>query len=101
MSLKLKSLDNDIVSFDRKKDPHGAVQWKGTDVCIDIHCACGESSHYDGDFMYFFKCPYCGRVYEVNGHVELIPIDIEREWGKLSEGEVNMNWSVTREGDRW
>jgi len=22
--------------------PHGWVQWKGTDVCMDVHCACGH-----------------------------------------------------------
>lgn len=54
-------------------DPHGWIQWKGTDVCVDIHCACGEVSHFDGPFMYFVCCPACGEVYEANGNIELIP----------------------------
>lgn len=69
------SLQRDrIISFNPAKDPHGWIQWKGTDVCIDIHCKCGALAHFDGDFMYHIKCPYCGQIYEVNGHIELIPI---------------------------
>jgi len=55
--------------------PHGWVQWKGTDVCIDIHCDCGEMSHYDGDFMCAIQCPYCNRKYFANGHIQLIEIE--------------------------
>lgn len=32
--------------------PHGWIQWKGTDVCMDFHCECGEANHYDGYFAY-------------------------------------------------
>lgn len=54
-----------------KGKPHGYIQWKGTDVCIDIHCSCGESSHYDGDFMYQIECPHCNKVWECNGYILL------------------------------
>lgn len=57
------------------KDPHGWIQFKGTEICIDIRCKCGELSHYDGGFMYFIKCPHCGQVYEANGHIQLIPVE--------------------------
>jgi hypothetical protein len=57
--------------------PHGWIQWKGTDVCMDIHCSCGEFSHIDASFAYHVKCPYCGKVYMVNGHVELIELQEE------------------------
>jgi len=53
------------------KKPFGQIQWKGTDVCIDIHCLCGKSTHFDGDFMYFIKCPYCNRVYECDQNINL------------------------------
>ena len=56
-------------------DPHGWIQWKGTDVCMDVYCKCGYHSHVDGEFGYFVKCPKCGQVYECNGHIELIPIE--------------------------
>jgi hypothetical protein len=54
--------------------PHGWIQWKGTEVCMDVHCSCGELSHVDGEFAYNVMCPRCGRVYMVNGHVELIEL---------------------------
>lgn len=45
------------------------IQWKGTDVCLDFHCPCGESGHYDGGFAYFIHCPSCGAVYEMGTQV--------------------------------
>ena len=44
--------------------PHGWIQWKGTDVCIDLHCECGSHGHVDGDFVYY---------------VPLVPIDFTPE----------------------
>ncbi len=58
-----------------ENESHGWIQWKGTDVCIDIHCICGFLSHFDGDFMYVIQCPICDRKYFVNGHIELIEIE--------------------------
>lgn len=60
-----------------KDKPHGWVQWKGTDVCMDLHCKCGCHSHIDADFSYNVKCPKCKTVYMVNGHVEFIELEIE------------------------
>lgn len=62
-----------------ENQPGGWIQWKGTDVCIDIHCECGEHSHYDGDFMYGIQCPYCERKYFANGHIQLIEVE---EWDR-------------------
>ena len=61
-------------------EPHGWIQWKGTDVCIDLHCACGgfddESGnpvgHYDGYQMYAVECRFCGRIYRVMQNVGLV-----------------------------
>jgi hypothetical protein len=30
--------------------PHGWIQWKGTNVCMDVYCACGHHSHIDAKF---------------------------------------------------
>lgn len=54
--------------------PHGWIQWKGTDVCIDLHCECGTHGHYDGDFMYAVQCEDCGRKYAVGSNVKLIEL---------------------------
>lgn len=56
------------------------IQWEGTDVCMDLHCKCGETPHVDADFMYHVKCPSCGTVYFRNGHIEhieLIELEVE------------------------
>ena len=47
------------------KEPHAFIQWKGTDVCMDFRCDCGESSHYDGMFAYAIKCGGCGQLWEM------------------------------------
>lgn len=54
--------------------PHGWIQWKGTKVCMDIHCKCGHQSHIDDDFAYYVKCPKCGTIYMCNGNIEFIEI---------------------------
>lgn len=41
--------------------PNGWIQWKGTDVCMDVYCSCG----------------YHSRVYFMNGHIELIEISCQ------------------------
>jgi uncharacterized protein (DUF983 family) len=42
------------------------VQWKGTDLCMDLYCPeCGESSHFDGFFAYHIRCPNCKAVFKM------------------------------------
>ena len=54
------------------------IQWKGTDVCIDIHCPkCGYHSHFDGDFMYYFECPSCHKLFAMGTSVRLIDLPPE------------------------
>lgn len=66
-------------------EPHGWIQWKGTNVCMDVHCECGEHTHFDGDFCYYIKCGKCGAVYECDGHIRLHKLDIEPENTQVSE----------------
>ena len=58
-------------------DAHGWIQWKGTDACIDLHCKCGAHLHFDGYFLYHFKCPHCERSYAVGQTVALIEMTAE------------------------
>ena len=53
--------------------PFGWIQWKGTSVCMDIHCTCGTHSHIDDEFAYYFKCK-CGQRYAVAAVVKLAPV---------------------------
>jgi hypothetical protein len=67
--------------------PHAWIQWKGTDVCMDIRCECGEDIHFDGMFAYHIKCLGCGAVYECDGHIKLHKLDFEPEHTKCIETE--------------
>jgi hypothetical protein len=59
--------------------PHGWIQWKGTNVCIDLHCSCGAHCHFDGDFLYYWKCPHCSTVWEMGTHVSMYPVPVEQQ----------------------
>ena len=67
--------------------PYGLLQWKGTDACIDLHCTCGHAGHYDGDFLYYYRCSACGAKYALGSAVKLIQLTpeqasyVERERG--------------------
>jgi len=60
-------------------EPHGWIQWKGTDVCIDLYCRCGYHGHVDADFFYAYQCPSCKCKYIVGQHVKLIEMLPEEE----------------------
>ena len=62
---------------DERPTPHAFVQWKGTDICMDVRCDCGDSFHIDDFFAYFVKCKSCGRVYETPCFIPLRAIDPE------------------------
>jgi hypothetical protein len=52
--------------------PHVFVQWKGSNVCLDLTCpVCGTSAHYCGNFAYFLECPVCGRLWELSWYIEV------------------------------
>jgi len=54
-----------------KDKPHCWIQWKGTDVCIDVHCSCGNHDHFDGEFFYLYECPKCHKKYSVGCNILL------------------------------
>jgi hypothetical protein len=64
-----------MLEADKLPAPHGWIQWKGTDVCMDLHCECGAHGHVDAEFAYFYKCLSCGTVYAVGSSVRLYKID--------------------------
>ena len=46
-------VDRDAPQHGAPEAPYAYIQWKGTDVCLDVHCTCGaELLHYDGYFAY-------------------------------------------------
>lgn len=75
-------MGNEWPSLEANKDrkpPFAWIQWKGTNVCMDIHCACGELLHLDAEFAYYIQCGECGQVYECSGYIDLHPIDVMPE----------------------
>ena len=59
-------------------ESRGWIQWKGTDVCMDIRCECGNHSHVDADFLYHWRCPDCKKAYAIGQTVALIEITDEQ-----------------------
>ena len=51
--------------------PFAFIQWKGTTVCMDLNCTCGEASHLDADFAYLVRCGCCGKVWRMPSYVTL------------------------------
>jgi hypothetical protein len=82
--IKTTAMSNDKV-YDRcvaanaevRSGPHGWIQWKGTDVCMDVRCSCGESTHIDSDFTYVIQCGACKKFWAVAPEVRLVPITEE------------------------
>jgi len=60
---------------DDNDGPHGWIQWKGTDVCMDIYCPhCGEHTHLDADFAYTVRCGACKGLMIPSPYIEMVPI---------------------------
>lgn len=78
-----------IYSRDNPRTESGGwIQWKGTDVCMDIHCRCGATCHFDGDFFYTFKCKMCGQVYAVGQNIKMIHLTKEEIENDVNEDNI-------------
>ena len=71
-----------------KGKPHGWIQWKGTGVCMDLTCSCGELFHIDAECAYNVKCPECGKIWMINGHVELIELVADKSPGAMVKPDL-------------
>lgn len=71
--------------------PCAFVQWKGTDVCMDVYCPCGDQFHIDADFTYAVQCPHCERVLEMSAMIEAREIKAE-DWDgcTIVRGQENL-----------
>lgn len=72
------SFYGDVYKQDAEFPAHGWIQWKGTNVCIDLHCPCGRHDHIDRDFAYFYRCSGCGTPYALGQTIKLIPLTPEQ-----------------------
>lgn len=57
-----------------EKTAQGWIQWKGTNLCMDFHCVCGELTHVDDDFTYLLRCSKCKRVYWPQAWVNMVEL---------------------------
>ena len=62
-----------------EKGPHAWIQWKNTDACLDIHCACGEMTHLDEFFAYRVKCGSCGKEWRLQSNIQLTDVTHDDE----------------------
>lgn len=60
-------------------EPHALIQWKGSEICMDVRCECGAFGHLDASHTYYVRCAHCGRTYKVNPHVQLVEVQKEDE----------------------
>lgn len=56
------------------------MQWKGTSVCMDCLCPCGNGFHVDAEFAYAVQCPHCGRRFEMSCMIEMRELAADEVW---------------------
>lgn len=60
------------------------IQWKGTDLCMDLNCKCGHLGHVDAYFCYYVKCGNCGTIYKMADNVDMEDVGVETPRGVAS-----------------
>ena len=55
----------------KSSDAGARIQWKGTEVCMDCYCTCGDPFHIDGFFAMHVQCPHCKVCWRVSSEVVL------------------------------
>lgn len=70
--LEVSIVDVDLNESGKKRN---FIQWKGTNVCMDVNCECGELFHVDGMFAYYVACPVCHAIYKLADTVAMERID--------------------------
>lgn len=85
----MRDLDNRIYDLmqeqTRLPPPSGFIQWKGTNVCMDVRCKCGHHGHVDSDFAYFYQCPSCKQVFGVGEYVKIVELPQELQQHLLAD----------------
>ena len=56
--------------MDDEKRPDVFLQWKNTDACMDLWCACGADLHFDGYFADELTCGHCGQTWKLPHKLE-------------------------------
>ena len=70
---------HEAVFANQPEAPSAFIQWKGTDVCMDVYCSCGAHVHVDADFTYAVQCGECGKHYLCRPLIELIEYETHKD----------------------
>ena len=81
--------------FPTEDTPHGWIQWKGTNVCMDTYCKCGYHGHIDDEFFYYYKCPKCNTGYAVGSNVKLIELTEDQSKYVAAQTHTYGDWFKT------
>lgn len=65
--------------------PSANMQLKGTNICLDVYCVCGESTHVDGEFAHYVLCSKCQRLFEVSQDIKLVELTGEAKYKVIAE----------------
>ncbi len=65
------------VQEEAPKGPFASISWNATTVYMEVHCECGETTHIETDFCYHIKCVKCGRAYECDPRIRLLPLRVQ------------------------
>ncbi len=66
-----RSMVTRLLDADRIEGPGAWIQWKGTQVCMDVYCSCGWVSRVDDGFAYYFRCPNCSKLWSIGASLRL------------------------------
>ena len=86
--------------YDDRGAPNLFIQWKGTDLCADFRCSCGNGAHICGEsFVYAIKCSHCGKVWMTPHTVQLVEVP-PGYTGCVTEPVDGLDLSVLREYEK-
>lgn len=51
--------------------PNAFIQWGSTEVCGDLRCDCGYTTHFDGFFQFSVTCENCKETWKLSTIIEV------------------------------
>lgn len=73
--------------LNREPNHNVFIQYKGTDLCADVYCDCGEHLHVDDYFAYAVQCGECKAIYELPSLVNAVRVESTQFTVKVLEKE--------------
>jgi len=96
----LEGLEQKSFTHVPQPKPHCFIQWKGTDVCMDFQCECGQHYHIDAEFCYAIKCVKCEAVWEMPSYVYPRRVKEDRAHTSAPSG-CTVKTEIDENGEGW